>query len=295
MKLSGIFVPIITPLTSEGKIDKEALRALVDRLIESGVNGLVPLGTSGEFALLDQDERAEVIQTVVHQAGGRVPVVAGVSDAGTKRAVENAVEAEKLGVDAVMATPPYYYQVSPDGLFEHFRVISSSVSTPVIVYNIPSYTHTVIPKQTLRRIAELDNLIGMKYTTTDFQDFLEALYEVRSDKFSVMIGSDSMIFQAVQAGADGAVTGLANIAPKECVQIYSYLKEGNAQAAQNTQRRVFPLAQAMGIGDYPAALKEMANILGIRAGPVRQPLQPLNQEQRRLVRNALIASGLLSG
>ncbi|PSO00291.1 4-hydroxy-tetrahydrodipicolinate synthase [Candidatus Marsarchaeota G2 archaeon BE_D] len=293
MRPSGIYVPIITPLTNEGAIDLEGLRTLVDKLIGSGVNGIVPLGTSGEFALLNQDERAEVIQTVVHQANGRVPVIAGVSDAGTRNAVENALKAERLGADAVIATPPYYYHVSPQGLFEHFKLIADSVSIPVMVYNIPSYTHTEIPIHTLKRIAQLDRLVGMKYTTTDFQSFLEALYELKSDKFSVMIGSDSMIFQAIQAGGDGAVTGLANIAPKECVQIYSQLKAGNTDTALRIQKEIFPLAQAMGIGDFPAALKEMANMLGLKAGPVRRPLQPLNQEQRQIVRNALLSSGLL--
>jgi len=286
-------VPIITPLTAEGAVDEEGLRTLVDRLIGSGVSGLVPLGTSGEFALLNPDERVEVIKAVVHQAGGRVPVIAGVSDAGTRNAVDNAIKAEKLGADGVIATPPYYYQVSPEGVYEHYRMIADSVSIPVMVYNIPSYTHVEIPIRILKRIAQLDRLVGMKYTTTDFQSFLEALYEVRSDKFSVMIGSDSMIFQAVQAGGDGAVTGLANIAPRECVQIYSHLKAGDADSALSIQKKLFPLAQAMGIGDFPAALKEMANMLGLKAGPVRRPLQPLNQEQRQIVRNALLSSGLL--
>lgn len=291
----GIIVPILTPFRDDGSVNHEALRSLVERLVRSGVHGVMPLGTSGEFALLSHAEREEVIRTVVEAAGGRVPVIAGVSDPGTKNTVENAVRAERLGVDAVIATAPYYYHVSPEGVFEHFRTISRSVSIPVMVYNIPSYTHTTIPVATLKRIAELDNVVGMKFTTTDFQDFLEALYETRSDKFSVMIGSDSMIFQAVQAGADGAVTGLANVAPRECVEIYTRVVSGDVKGALEVQRRVYPLARAMGIGDFPAALKEAARILGYDYGVVRPPLRPLSEEQSRAVKEAVFASGINSG
>lgn len=285
-------MPVLTPFKQDGSLNEEGLRALVDRLVKCGVHGLMPLGTSGEFALLTQAEREAVLRTVVEAAGGRVPVIAGVSEAGTRPAVENAVKAEKIGVDAVIATAPYYYHASQEGVFEHFRLLSRSVSIPVMVYNIPSYTHTEIGLDTLKRIAELDNVVGMKFTTTDFQAFLDALYETKSEKFSVMIGSDTMIFQAVQAGADGAITGLANVAPKECVEIYVRLKSGDAAGALDVQKRIFPLARAVGLGDFPAALKEAANMLGFEAGPVRPPLRPLGERERELVRRALQLSGV---
>lgn len=292
MRPHGIIVPVVTPFRVDGSVNHEALGSLVRRLIDSGVHGIMPLGTSGEFALLSQAEREEVVRTVVEAAGGRVPVIAGVSDPGTRNAVENALKAEKLGADAVIATAPYYYHVSAEGVFEHFRTLSRSVSVPVMVYNIPSYTHTAIPLGTLKRIAELDGVVGMKFTTTDFHEFLEALYETRSDKFSVMIGSDSMIFQAVEAGADGAVTGLANVAPKECVEIYGRLRSGDARGALEVQRRVFPLARAMGVGDFPAALKEAMRIVGFDAGGVRAPLRPLSEDERKIVKRAVEESGV---
>ncbi len=274
-------------MTQDYKVNHDSLATLVDTLIKSGVHGVLPLGTSGEFSLLDQEERSQVIRTVVEAAARRVPVIAGVSDAGTKNAVDNAVRAEKLGADAVIATPPYYYHVSQEGVYNHFKMLAQAVSIPVMVYNIPSYTHTEIPVDLLAKIAQIENVVGIKFTTTDFQMFLECLYATQSNKFSVLIGADSMIFQAIQAGADGAVTGLANVAPRECVDIYNNLKAGRPQAALETQRRIFPLTQAMNLGDFPAGLKEMANMLGLNAGPVRYPLTPLSETQRQLVGDLL--------
>src|SRR5712692_8321530 len=160
-KLEGIIAPMATALTRDEKIDVNTTRTLVDFLIDAGIHGLFPLGTSGEFALFDREERKTVIETVVDQTNGRVPVLAGVSD----RSLENVLAfAEDAGADAIVATPPYYYATGEDGLFNHFETIARKGRLPLVVYNIPEWTHLFVPPSVVQRLAEKHLIVGMKYT-----------------------------------------------------------------------------------------------------------------------------------
>jgi len=198
-----------------------------------------------------------------------------------------------LGADYVVATPPYYYSASPEGVFDHYKTISESVSIPVVMYHIPSNTHTELPLVWLKRLAELPNLVGMKYTTRDFPSYLEALFELKNEKFSVMMGTDTLIYFALEAGSDGVVSGLGNVAPAECVEIYNKVRTNKHNEAWKIQRRIMPVAQAMFVGDFPAAVKEMLALRGFKAGPVRPPLTKLTQHQRATIRAAMVQSGLV--
>src|SRR4029077_8594334 len=153
LKLEGIWTPIPTPLTKNGKIDTEAAKRLVDFHIEAGIDGILPLGTSGEFALLKKEERKLLVETVVEQANHRIPVVAGVSDPSIENVVELAKDAKEAGADVVIATPPYYFTTTDEGHYHHFKTISESIDLPLMIYNIPEWTRSFVTPETVQRLA----------------------------------------------------------------------------------------------------------------------------------------------
>ena len=174
-RLEGIVAPMASALTRDEKIDVKSTRALVDFLIEGGIDGLFPLGTSGEFALFDREERKLVVETVVDQTNGRVPVLAGVSDPGLENVLAFAKDAEDAGADAIVATPPYYYTTGEDGLFSHFETIARKSGLPLVVYNIAEWTHLFVPPSVIRQLAEKRLIVGMKYTEYNLLNLLRFL------------------------------------------------------------------------------------------------------------------------
>src|SRR3989441_7628636 len=207
-KLEGIIAPMATPLTRDEKIDDKTIRTLVDFLIDGGIDGLFPLGTSGEFALFDREERKNVIETVVDQTNGRVPVLAGVSDPGLENVLAFAKDAKDAGVDAIVATPPYYYATGEDGLFNHFETIARKCELSLVVYNIPEWTHLFVPPSVIQRLAEKRLIVGMKYTEYNFLNLLRFL-RVAGGGLSLFIGPDAHTFTHLKnfGGGGGGVEG----------------------------------------------------------------------------------------
>ncbi|MCL5788741.1 MAG: 4-hydroxy-tetrahydrodipicolinate synthase [Candidatus Marsarchaeota archaeon] len=285
-KPSGVIVPVVTPFNPDYSLNLDEFKKFVDHLIEKSVNGIFPLGTNGEFALLNPVEKQRVIEAAVEAAGGRVPVLAGISDPSTMSVIENAKIAARLGADYVVATAPYYYRPKPEGIYLHFKSIADSSPLPLVIYNIPSNTFNEIPLEVLQRLSDHPNILGMKYTTRDMPSYIEAL-ALRSSKFSVMMGTDSLIYSALELGSDGVVSGLANAAPAECETIFKAVSSRDLERGMREQMKILPLAEAMFIGNFPAAVKEMVNLLGFRVGPVRPPLSPLTERERNTVAEAV--------
>src|SRR5712664_3253287 len=175
LKLEGIWTPIPTPLTRNGRVDEKATRRLVDFHIEAGIDGLLPLGTSGEFALLSREEREVLVRTVVDQADSRVPIVAGVSDPSIENVIRLSSDAKKAGADGVIATPPYYYTTTDEGHYQHFKTISETIDLPLWIYNIPEWTHSFVTPETVQRLADEKLVVGMKYTEYNFLSLIRFL------------------------------------------------------------------------------------------------------------------------
>jgi 4-hydroxy-tetrahydrodipicolinate synthase len=289
--LGGIITPVVTPFTADEDLDLPRLRSHLDHLIKSGVKGIFPLGTAGEFALLGPKERDAVIKATVDQVNGRVPVLAGVSDPGTRNVVEYAKRAADLGADAVVVTAPYYVKTDDEGVYQHYRTVAESVDVPVVVYNIPSTTGRLIDVGLAKRICEIDSVIGMKFTTDDLSLFIRMVSSVGA-KVPVMIGSDSLIFSALGVGAAGAVVGSSNVFPALTVEIYDSYRKGDLDQAWEAQMRLMPFVDSMFLGTFPAALKEALALMGKSVGPVRMPLVPLGDQDREKLRMSL---GRLSG
>jgi 4-hydroxy-tetrahydrodipicolinate synthase len=292
-KLEGIVAPMATALTESLRIDEEMTRRLVDFLIDGGVDGLFPLGTSGEFALLDREERKLVIQTVVDQANGRVPVLAGVSDPSLSNVVRYAKDAKDAGADAIVATPPYYFTTGEEGLYEHFETIAGQGELPLFVYNIPEWTHLFVPPAVVERLADKRLIVGMKYTEYNLLNLLRFI-KVARERISILTGSDAMAFTNLEFGGNGGVIGVANVAPRLASSIFDEFKRGNIEAARKSQAKLLPVIEAIGVGRFPAGLKEAMRMIGMPVGSVRKPLQPLTSVEGETVAGFLREAGLLT-
>src|SRR6266581_293464 len=293
LKLEGIWTPIPTPLTKDGKIDADATRRLVDFHIEAGIDGLLPLGTSGEFALLQRKEREALVNTVVDQTNGRVTVVAGVSDPSIENVLELSSDAKKAGVDAVIATPPYYFTTTDEGHYHHFKMISESIDLPLLIYNIPEWTHSFVTPETVQRLADEKLVVGMKYTEYNLLNLIRFLKASRS-KISIFAGSDAMAYSNLEFGGAGAIIGSANVAPRVASKIFDDYKKGDLRGAREAQEKLLPVIEALGVGKYPAALKEAMNLIGMPVGPLKEPLRALSVAEKRTVAGLLRSGGFLA-
>ncbi|HZW57816.1 MAG TPA: dihydrodipicolinate synthase family protein [Nitrososphaerales archaeon] len=284
----GVIVPMVTPFNSKSEVDYSALDRLTEFLITNGVHGLMPLGTSGEFALLSQEERVGVIERVVSRTRRRVPVVAGISEPGTRLAAKRAFQAERAGADAVIATGPYYYRTDDEGLLLHYQSILNQTRLPLMVYNIPSYAGYNIPPEVVNKLCEKNpgRIAGVKFTTNDLGLFLEYLRELKT-KTQILIGSDSLFFSALGLGAAGGVLGSANVLPEETVSIYNSYTKGDFSRAGNIQGRIDGFTSAMALGTYPSSLKEALRLIGLDCGEVRAPLVPLLPDQKLKIKQSL--------
>jgi len=293
LKLEGIWTPIPTPLTQHGRVDTEATRRLVDFHIEAGIDGLLPLGTSGEFALLSREEREVLVNTVVDQADSRVPVVAGVSDPSIENVVQLSSDAKKAGADGVIATPPYYFTTTDEGHYHHFKTISEAIDLPLLIYNIPEWTHSFVTPETVQRLADEKLVVGMKYTEYNFLNLIRFLKASRN-KISIFAGSDALAYSNLEFGGAGAIIGSANVAPRVASKIFDDYKKGDLDGARESQEKLLPVITALGVGKYPAALKEAMSLIGMPVGPVKEPLQALSIAEKRIVAGLLRSGGFLS-
>ena len=293
LKLEGIWTPIPTPLTNQGKIDQAVTRKLVDFHIESGIDGILPLGTSGEFALLTREERAQLVEMVVDQANGRVPVVAGVSDPAIENVLQLSADAKKAGADAVIATPPYYFTTTDEGHYDHFKTISESIDLPLMIYNIPEWTHSFVTPETVQRLADEKLVVGMKYTEYNFLNLIRFLRKSHN-KIAIFAGSDAMAYSNLEFGGSGAIIGSANVIPKLASKIFDDYKKGDLTGARESQERLLPVIEALGLGKYPAALKEAMSLIGMPVGLLKEPLQALSVSEKRTVAGLLRSGGFLA-
>ena len=280
-----------TPFDRAGRVDEERLSDLTDYLIEGGVDGLFPLGTTGEFALLTREERRRVIGVVVDRAASRVPVLAGVSDPSPLNAISYAKDAADTGADGVVATPPYYYRVGEDGLYEHFRTIHESIRLPLVLYNIPEWTHNFVPLSVVSRLAEERTIVGMKYTEYNMLNLANFIRAV-GGKIAVFTGSDAMTYACLEGGGSGAVISISNIAPRTSSSIYDLVVAGRLRDALRAQQALMPVVEAAGVGYFPAGLKEAMKAAGFPVGDVRGPQTRLSEGEKRRVRTLIQTAGL---
>jgi 4-hydroxy-tetrahydrodipicolinate synthase len=293
MQIRGIIPPVATPMKDNEDLDIPRLRWFIDHLLANGVHGIFVLGTNSEFYALDEHEKQEVVATAVQHVRGRVPVFAGTGAETTREAVRLTRMAEKEGADGVSVITPYFVSPSQQEIFDHYRRIAENTKLPVVLYNNPGTCGGVkIDVDTVARLAQIPNILGVKDSSGDLQNTNE-LIRVVPDRFSVLMGRDTLIYQALIWGARGAVPATANIVPRLLVDIYEAVGRGDHAAAQAAQRKLNPVRLSLTLGTAPGGVKAALAMLGLSIGPSRAPVGPLSAEKQQKMRAALEEAGLL--
>lgn len=293
---AGCHIPIITPFKDDLSIDEAGLRKLVNYYIEEvGCDGLVPCGTTGESPTLDNREHARVIEIVVDETRGRVPVMAGTGSNSTKEAIEMTKHAEDLGVSASLQVCPYYNRPTQDGLMKHFEAIAKSTKLPLFIYNIPSRTARLIEAKTMIALSHIDNIIGMKDACGDLAITMEIIRATRVSpkKFYVLCGEDALTYPMLALGGDGGILAVAHVIGKEYREMIKLYRSGKASEALEIHFKMLPVVKALFIETNPVPVKEALTMMGLPAGKLRLPLVPLRSENREALRNILTQFGFL--
>src|SRR5438477_7216866 len=269
MQIRGIIPPVATPMQANEDLDLPRLRWFIDHLIDAGVHGVFVLGTNSEFYALDEREKQEVIATAVQHVRGRVPVFAGTGAESTREAVRLTKMAEKEGVDGVSVITPYFVMPNQQEIFDHYRRVAESTKLPVVLYNNPSTCGGLkIDVETVARLAEIPNILGVKDSSGDLQNTNEYI-RVVPPRFSVMMGRDTLIFPALMFGAKGAVPATGNVAPTLLVKIYECFQRGDLEGSKAAQLQLNPLRLALALCTAPGGVKAALKLLGLSIGPCR--------------------------
>jgi 4-hydroxy-tetrahydrodipicolinate synthase len=287
----GSITALITPFKN-GLLDEEALRRVVEWQITEGTHGLVPTGTTGESPTLNFDEHKRVIDITIETSRGRVPVIAGTGSNSTDEAIELSVHAEKSGADGILIVNPYYNKPTQDGLFHHFKAINDSVGIPIVIYNIPSRTNVDMSVDTMARVYELKNVVGVKDATANLARVSQQRAAM-GPEFNQLSGEDATALGFTAHGGHGCISVASNVAPRLCSELQNALMKGDFPAALKQQDRLMPLFDAMFVETNPGPVKYAASRLGLCSAEMRLPLIPVTEQTKKAVDAVLIKVGLL--
>ena len=279
--LHGILAAVTTPFTADASaVDEAALTAQAEWLIASGIHGLVPCGTTGEFPTLTPDEHRRVIELYVAAAAGRVPVIAGVGALSTAGAIALAQDAERLGADAVMLVPPFYDPLDFATLKIFLRAVAESISLPIVYYNVPGATGIRLNADQIAELGEIDGVDYLKDTSGDAVTLTDLLVN-RTDKIKAFNGWDTLTFIGIASGAEASVWGAAGVVPELAVRLWDTLAvKGDLAEAREQWRHLWAISDFLESVNYVAGVKAGLELIGHPAGPPRAPVQPLSGEQR---------------
>lgn len=295
-RYKGIFTPTVTPIDEKERVDKLGFIKQLNRLIDSGVHGIYLLGSSGEFTTLTNAERERAMDIATKTIAGRLPIICCVMDTSTQRVIQNIELAQKYEVDAVAATPGYYYPSTDDAdIIQFYHAIAASTELPVLIYNIPSTAKTAIKPQIVAQLADdCKNIVGMKDSSGDWINCLNLLSLLgERDDFSIFIGSHYIIGAAVLFGADGGVISISNVAPKESVALYNAAKAHNIDQVDRLQKWMIKLSKLYSYGQGVSGMKACLEILGVCNAYTTSPLLPLNNTEKSELKVLLTELGLL--
>ena len=290
----GVFSILMTAYTKSGDIDEKAMRSSVNFVIENGVHGVVALGSVGENPYLSHEEKRKVIDIVVDETNGRVPVVVGTGEFSTDMTIEMSRYAEDAGADALMICLPIYWKIREEDIIAHYSAVAHAVDKPIILYNFPSTTHLDMTPELIAKLAEIEGVIGIKESIGDI-NHMRAVIENTDEKFSVFAGVSRLLLDILEIGGAGCFTPDANIFPRMIVGIYSAYKQGDIRRARALQNELNDLTSLIGLGGpaFIAAIKELMNIIGIPIeSTVKGPLPSLTVEQKAMIRRHAERKGL---
>src|SRR5689334_24200565 len=288
----GSFTALVTPF-GNGALDEKAFRNLVDWQIAEGTDGLVPVGTTGESPTLSHEEHDQVVAWCIEQAKGRVPVIAGAGSNSTAEAVELSRHAEQAGADAVLVVTPYYNKPTQEGLYQHFKAINDAIGIPILIYNIPPRSAVDMSVDTMKRLSELPNIVGVKDATGDVGRVSRQRHAMGAN-FIQLSGEDMTALAAMAAGGHGCISVTANIAPSLCAELMEATFKGDWSHALKIQDRLTPLHAAIFAEPGVNGTKYALSLLGRIRPDTRLPLLPVSEATEALIRRAMVHAGLLN-
>ena len=288
----GSITALVTPFR-DGAFDEDAFRALIDWQIESGTHGFVPVGTTGEGPTLSHDEHRRVVEVCIAEAKGRVAIIAGAGSNSTQEALELARHAEKVGADGVLVVTPYYNKPSQEGLYRHFKAVNDAIGIPIVIYNIPPRSVVDMSIDTMKRLYELENVVGVKDATASLARTAQQRAALGPD-FIQLSGEDMTALAVMAHGGHGCISVTSNVAPRQCAQMQEHCLAGDFRAALAIQDQLTPLHAALFVEPNPAGPKCGLAELGRITEEVRLPMVAASAAARDSIRRAMVHAGILN-
>lgn len=288
----GSMVALVTPMHEDGSLDVPALRRLIDFHVENGTDAIVAVGTTGESPTLDFDEHCEVIRLTVEHAAGRIPVIAGTGSNSTREAVHLTRCAEQAGADACLLVTPYYNKPTQEGLYRHYCTVADAVPIAQILYNVPGRTACDLKPETVRRLSEISNIVGIKEATGDL-DRARAILECCGESIDLYSGDDATAMGLMLLGGKGVISVTANVAPAAMRKMCEAALKGDAEAARAANAPLEKLHKALFLEANPIPVKWAVKELGLIEGGIRLPLTALSPQCHAAVREAMREAGVL--
>ena len=287
----GSFTALITPF-KDGEFDETSFRSLIDFQLKSGTHGLVPTGTTGESPTLSHEEHIRIVEVCIEQANKKAPVIAGTGSNSTEEAIYLTKHAEKAGADAALVVTPYYNKPSQEGLLQHFTKIANSVDIPIVIYNIPGRSIVDMSNETMSKLFEVKNIVGVKDATGDIPRVYFTRSEVGSE-YNMLSGDDSTTLAFMTYGGHGAISVTSNIAPKLCSDFHSLCMDKNFYEASLINDKLMPLHRALFLESSPGPVKYAASKLDLCSEEVRLPVTKINNDTKKIIDNALRHASLI--
>ncbi|WP_251860819.1 4-hydroxy-tetrahydrodipicolinate synthase [Clostridium sp. Marseille-Q2269] len=278
MEIKGIIAAMVTPFDENHKINETATKQLINKLINSGVSGIFILGTNGEFHVLDQEEKINFAKLVIDEVAKRVPVYVGTGGNSTREVISLSKKMEELGADALSVITPYFVPPTQNELIGHYKAVAKSIKTPIVLYNIPKNTGINIDADTVKELAKVKNIIGIKDSSGKLENIESYIEASKGQDFSVLSGSDSLILKALKVGATGAIAATANLIADLDVSIYENYIKGDIASAEKAQENIENLRAVLKLGTVPSVLKKSVELAGIPVGSARPPVSEASEE-----------------
>lgn len=291
--LTGSLVAIVTPMFDDGRLDLETLKKLIDFHVHAGTDGIVIVGTTGESPTVDVNEHCLLIKTTVEHVAGRVPVIAGTGANSTAEAIELTAKAKSLGADACLLVVPYYNKPSQEGLYQHFKAVAEAVDIPQILYNVPGRTGCDLSNDTVLRLAQVRNIVGIKDATGGIERGTDLLLRA-PDGFAVYSGDDASAMALMLLGGKGVISVTANVAPKLMHDMCEAALQGHLAQARAANAQLFALHQKLFVEANPIPVKWVLQQMGMIAAGIRLPLVNLSAQYHEVLRAAMKQAGIAS-
>jgi 4-hydroxy-tetrahydrodipicolinate synthase len=291
---TGCGTALVTPFRSDLSLDEETLRRLVRRQIEAGINFLVPCGTTGENPTLTRGEHRRVVAIALEEAKGKVPVLAGAGGYNTAEVIELGREVKALGADGILSVTPYYNKPTQEGLFQHFKAIAANVGLPVVLYNVPGRTGVNLEPATLKRLAEVPNIAGVKEASGNISQ-MSAILNAVPERFAVLSGDDAVTLPLIALGGRGVISVVSNEIPGEMTRLVQLCLRNDFSAARKLHHKLLPLMEVNFVESNPIPVKAALALMGLVEPVWRLPLVPPKPENQAKIRSVLESLGLLEG